>query len=72
MGARLLFLSQSPGRVPDQEIPDDWARDVLGRAPGEPRGTQVAPGVRVALLGTGDFILPGDAIGGGALIAVWD
>lgn len=68
MTPRLFFLSLAPRGTPSRELPTGW-RDLDA---GDPTfAVEVAPGVRVALLGTGDFILPDGALERGAGIAVW-
>jgi hypothetical protein len=64
---RLFFLSLAPRSVPDQEVPPGWRS---WEADGD-RAFEITPGVRLALLGTGDFILPGGVVGRGAAVAVW-
>ena len=64
---RLFFLSLAPKSVPDQEVPPGWRNWDAD----EGRAFEVSAGVRVALLGTGDFILPGGIVGRGAAVAVW-
>lgn len=64
---QLFFLSLAPRSVPDQEVPPGWRNWEADAG----RAFEVAPGVRVALLGTGDFTLPCGTIGRGAGIAVW-
>jgi len=64
---RLFFLSLAPKSVPDQEVPSGWC----GWGADARHAFEVAPGVRVALIGTGGFILPGGVTGNGAAVAVW-
>lgn len=58
---RIFLLS---GRA-TQEIPLSWLQ------PDPEHAIEVAPGVRVALMGCGDTILPGDVTAWGAQVAVW-
>lgn len=60
--ARLFYLGRQPC-----ELPPGWRRT---EAHGE-WAIEVAPGVRVSLTGTGDFILPDGRTVWGAGIAVW-
>lgn len=59
---RLFFLSRKPVALPpgwrNIEAHPEWA-------------VEVAPGVRVALCGTGDCLLPDGTAGYGATVAVW-
>lgn len=64
---RLFFLSLSPGSAPSQELPPGWR----GLVPLTVSAVEIAPGVRVAPLGTGDFMLPDRTVGYGAGIGVW-
>jgi hypothetical protein len=64
---RLFFLSLSPGSAPSQELPPRWR----GLVPLEVSAVEVAPGVRVAPLGIGDFLLPDGTARAGAGIGVW-
>jgi hypothetical protein len=64
---RLFFLSLAPRGTPSQELPPGWR----GFEADSSFAVEIAPGVRVAPLGTGDFMLPGSVVGRGAGIAVW-
>ena len=67
-----MFLFSWNRRVPHQEISLDYMREWLGLEPSPERSLEVAPGVRVALVYTGGFVLPGNEIEThGAVIAVW-
>lgn len=67
---RILFLSlASP--PPSQEVPADWLRRRGTEIPGPGDDTAGVLGVRVALMGTGDVLLPGGETGRGALLAFW-
>jgi hypothetical protein len=63
----LFFLSLAPRGTPSQELPPGWR----GFEADSSFAVEIAPGVRVAPLGTGDFMLPGGIVGRGAGIAVW-
>lgn len=67
---RLFFLSLAPRSVPPREIPVGWRQWQPGEDH-EATAFGAAPGARVALLGTGDILLPDGAVGRGAVIAVW-
>lgn len=69
---RLWFLSLAPAGEPSREIPLDWwlARG-RGRPPLEFAVELGRPGMRVTVMGTGDFSLPGGAAGYGTVIAAW-
>lgn len=64
---RMFFLSLAPGSAPSQELPPGWR----GLAALTVSAVEVAPGVRVAPLGIGDFLLPDGQVAHGAGIAVW-
>jgi hypothetical protein len=59
---RLFYLGRKPCELPPGwrgiEATEEWA-------------IEVAPGVRVSLTGTGDFLLPDGRVAWGAGIAVW-
>jgi hypothetical protein len=59
---RLFYLGRKPC-----ELPPGWR----GTEAAEEWAIEVAPGVRVSLTGTGDFILPDGQVAWGAGIAVW-
>jgi hypothetical protein len=65
---RVFLLSTLQRRC--QEIPLDYARS-RREVPDPDSATEIAPGVRVALIGTGDFLLPSGAVAWGAQIVVW-
>lgn len=64
---RLFFLSLAPRSTPSQELPPGWR----GLEADSSFAVEIAPGVRVAPLGTGDFMLPDRTVAWGAGIAVW-
>lgn len=63
----LFFLSIAPRSVPSRELPHGWR----GLEADPAFAVEIASGVRIAPLGTGDFMLPGGTVGRGAGIAVW-
>lgn len=65
--ARLFFLSIAPRQAPSQELPTGW-RGLEGDSS---FAVEISPGVHVAPLGTGDFILPSGVVGRGLGLAVW-
>ena len=64
---RLIFLSSAPLSVPDQQVPPGWC----GWGADRNRAFEVAPGIRIALIATGNLIVPGGTVAQGAGIAVW-
>jgi hypothetical protein len=66
-----VFAFSLERRVPSQEIPLSWLGQRYERLPDRARALEVAPGVRIALMGTGDILLPDGDCCRGARIAVW-
>lgn len=66
---RVFFLRNRGG----EEVPLGYLRQRGGHGiPEAESAAEVAPGVRIALMGTGDFLLPDSGgVGWGALVAVW-
>jgi hypothetical protein len=67
---RVFALSLNRG-IPHQEIPPEFLRARLEREPDPGRAVEIAPGVRITLMGTGDILLPDGEACYGARIAVW-
>jgi len=59
--------ADAPASAPSQELPPGWR----GLVPLEVTAIEVAPGIRVAPLGIGDFLLPDGTSHTGAGIGVW-
>jgi hypothetical protein len=66
-----VFAFSLERRIPHQEIPLSWLDARFERMPDPDRAIEVAPGIRIALMGTGDILLPDGDVCRGARIAVW-
>lgn len=66
-----VFAFSLERRIPHQEIPLSFLGQCHERMPNPDRALEIAPGVRIALMGTGDILLPDGDVCRGARIAVW-
>lgn len=70
---RYFYLSGKRGQA-SLEFTPKWreAWGIIVTTETLDRAIEIAPGVRVALRSHGEYVLPGDQAGIGAVIAVWD
>jgi hypothetical protein len=54
-----------------REIPVSYARE-RREIPGPEHAREIGPGVRIAFLGSGDYLMPDGSVEWGAQIAVWN